>query len=105
MYLRPWLLTAVVKQKTGPRQGGGPLLWRITMHRLISLVSAICSFLFLLALPASADKGGVVRFATLPASSPGHPEGIAADAGGNIYAATFSFAGQNLIHIYRLRIC
>src|SRR5256885_7662526 len=48
---------------------------------------------------ASADKGGVVRFATLP-PGPGHPEGIAADAKGNIYVATFDFSTTNVIHIF-----
>jgi DNA-binding beta-propeller fold protein YncE len=36
-----------------------------------------------------ADSEGVVRFATLPPGAPGHPEGLAADAAGNIYAASF----------------
>jgi sugar lactone lactonase YvrE len=36
-----------------------------------------------------ADSGGVVRFATLPPGAPGHPEGLTADAAGNIYAASF----------------
>lgn len=70
------------------------------MRKLFLAVSVIGFLLFLLELPISADEDGVVRFATLPSSSPGHPEGIAADASGNIYAATFSFAGQNLIHIF-----
>lgn len=53
---------------------------------------------------ANADQSGVVRFATLPAG-PGHPEGIAADAAGNIYAATFQFPAPgnppfNVIHIF-----
>lgn len=48
---------------------------------------------------ASADKGGVVRFATLP-PGPGHPEGLAADAQGNIYVATFDFTTTNVIHIF-----
>jgi len=51
-------------------------------------------------LPAYADRGGVVRFATLPAGA-GHPEGIAADAKGNIYVATFDFTTTNVIHIFR----
>jgi sugar lactone lactonase YvrE len=55
-------------------------------------------------MPLHADEGGVVRFATLPAG-PGHPEGIAADAAGNIYAATFQFPAPgdppfNLIHVF-----
>lgn len=48
---------------------------------------------------AGADKGGIVRFATLPAG-PGHPEGIAADAKGNIYVATFDFSTTNVIHVF-----
>jgi sugar lactone lactonase YvrE len=44
-------------------------------------------------------QGGVVRFATLPAG-PGHPEGLAADASGNIYVATFDFTTTNVIHIF-----
>ena len=51
-------------------------------------------------LPAYADRGGVVRFAILPAGA-GHPEGIAADAKGNIYVATFDFTTTNVIHIFR----
>ncbi|MGH2799548.1 MAG: hypothetical protein ACRDM0_18210, partial [Thermoleophilaceae bacterium] len=39
---------------------------------------------------AQAEPGGVHRFVTLP-DGPGHPEGIAADADGNIYVATFEF--------------
>lgn len=39
-----------------------------------------------------ADAGGVVRFATLPPGAPGHPEGLAADSAGNIYAASFELA-------------
>lgn len=50
------------------------------------------------AVPVQADGGGVVRFATLP-PGPGNPEGIAADAAGNIYVATFSFTTTNVIHI------
>lgn len=46
---------------------------------------------------AQADRNGVVRFATLP-SGPGHPEGIAADPAGNIYAATFGFSPPNFIY-------
>src|SRR5688572_11631982 len=39
-----------------------------------------------------ADAGGIVRFATLPPGAPGHPEGLTADAAGNIYAASFELA-------------
>jgi sugar lactone lactonase YvrE len=50
--------------------------------------------------PAYADRGGVVRFATLPAGGPGHPEGIAADKKGKIYVATFDFTKPNVIYIF-----
>lgn len=55
---------------------------------------------------ASAGDGVVVlphaakKFATLPASSPGSPEGIAADASGNIYVSTFSFGDPAFIHVF-----
>jgi sugar lactone lactonase YvrE len=45
----------------------------------------------------------VVRFATLPADGPGHPEGIAADKKGNIYVATFDFTQPNVIYIFNAR--
>ena len=69
------------------------------------------SFKFILALlaialllsfgvPVRAKEGGVSRFATLP-PGPGHPEGIAADAAGNTYAATFEFPpAPNKIHAF-----
>jgi sugar lactone lactonase YvrE len=50
--------------------------------------------------PVAADEGGVVRFATLPKPGPGFPEGLAADARGNIYVATFDFSTSNVIHIF-----
>jgi sugar lactone lactonase YvrE len=50
--------------------------------------------------PAAADHDGVVRFATLPKPGAGHPEGIAADAAGRIYVATFDFVNENVIHIF-----
>lgn len=56
--------------------------------------------LFAAAAPALADDAGVVRFATLPKPGPGFPEGIAADAAGRIYAATFDFSQPNLIYIF-----
>src|SRR5207302_8567242 len=60
------------------------------MHRLVIVFVALAlALLALAAQPASADRG-VVRFATLPSGEPGHPEGIAADAAGNIYAAPFA---------------
>jgi sugar lactone lactonase YvrE len=51
---------------------------------------------------AIADKGGVVRFATLPQPGPGFPEGLAADAKGNIYVATFDFSAgvTNAIYVF-----
>ncbi|HUG56545.1 MAG TPA: hypothetical protein VMJ92_05645, partial [Candidatus Limnocylindrales bacterium] len=50
--------------------------------------------------PAQADPGGVHRFVTLP-DGPGHPEGIAADADGNIYVATFEFPpAPNRIYVF-----
>ncbi|HEV8536143.1 MAG TPA: NHL repeat-containing protein [Candidatus Limnocylindria bacterium] len=52
-----------------------------------------------LAIPAQARPGGVSRFATLP-EGPGHPEGIAADAEGNIYVATFEFTPANRIYVF-----
>jgi sugar lactone lactonase YvrE len=65
------------------------------------LIGVIAGFLLLLVTPpVHADRSGVVRFATLP-PGPGHPEGITADARGNIYAATFDFSTPNVIHIFR----
>jgi len=52
------------------------------------------------ATPALADDDGVVRFATLPKPGPGFPEGIAADAAGRIYVATFDFSQPNVIYIF-----
>jgi len=51
-------------------------------------------------------RSRVERFATLPAavgqnSAPfGHPEGLCADAAGNIYSNTFEFGAQNFIHVF-----
>jgi sugar lactone lactonase YvrE len=69
------------------------------MRKLITLV-AIFALAAVLAdtQPATADRG-VSRFATLPAG-PGHPEGIAADASGNIYAASFDSSGNNRIYVF-----
>jgi len=65
-----------------------------------SLITLLIGGLLLLAAaPGQANHERVVRFATLP-PGPGNPEGIAADANGNIYVATFSFAAPNVIHIF-----
>src|SRR5947208_2288894 len=59
--------------------------------------------------PKAADvtvRGGAHSFATLPerqsaTGAPlGHPEGVCADAEGNIYANTFEFGGQNYIYVF-----
>jgi sugar lactone lactonase YvrE len=52
--------------------------------------------------PLHADHDGVGRFATLPKPGPGFPEGIAADAAGNIFVGTFDFGTANVIHIFGL---
>ena len=57
------------------------------LHRLV--VCALCAVLAWLATPATAwIRSPAVNFATLPAGT-AHPEGIAADAQGNIYVADF----------------
>ena len=61
------------------------------MGKTILALLVIGLLLFVGILATQADEGGVVRFATLP-PGPGHPEGIAADAKGNIYVATFDFS-------------
>lgn len=66
-------------------------------HFLSSLAAA---FAIGLASSALADNSGVTRFATLPAGGPGFPEGLAADAAGNIYASTFDFAKPNVIYVF-----
>ena len=49
-----------------------------------------------------ADRDNKVeRFATLPKPGPGLPEGIAADADGNIYVATFDFTQTNNLYVFR----
>src|SRR5581483_1949556 len=59
------------------------------MSVLLRLVLGVFVCLSLWSLEASAwDRGDVERFATLPAGAP-HPEGIAADRHGNIYASGF----------------
>jgi DNA-binding beta-propeller fold protein YncE len=72
------------------------------MKRTIPLVlsSVAAAFAIGWASPAFADSGGVTRFATLPAGGPGFPEGIAADADGNVYAATFDFSKPNVIYVF-----
>jgi sugar lactone lactonase YvrE len=57
-------------------------------------------FFILIPAPAAADADGVVRFATLPKPGPGFPEGIAADAAGRIYVATFDFSQPNFVYIF-----
>lgn len=56
---------------------------------LILSAGLICGILAAATPRIGADAGGVVRFATLPPGAPGHPEGLTADAAGNIYAASF----------------
>jgi len=86
---------------------------RISIPKLL-LVAALAS----LSLPAQAraqdeeSTGDVRLFAMLPerlASDPanpsnlvrlGHPEGITADAKGNVYAATFETSFENYIYVY-----
>lgn len=69
-------------------------------NRLFGLLLPLLAVLSAgLAAPAAADSGGVVRFATLPAG-PGFPEGIAADAAGNVYVATFDFSAPNAIYVF-----
>src|SRR2546428_2879997 len=70
---------------------------RCHMRRLALLAPAAWFLACVLGGAASADRQGIARFATLP-SGPGHPEGIAADPAGNIYAASFSFTPPNFIY-------
>lgn len=57
---------------------------------LLGVLASTCLGLSIGPVPsARADAGGVVRFGTLPPGAPGHPEGLAADEHGNIYAASF----------------
>jgi sugar lactone lactonase YvrE len=56
---------------------------------LLLSAGLICGILAAAMPRVVADAGGVVRFATLPPGAPGHPEGLTADAAGNIYAASF----------------
>ncbi|HUG56401.1 MAG TPA: hypothetical protein VMJ92_04920, partial [Candidatus Limnocylindrales bacterium] len=60
----------------------------------------VIALMLVSAVPAQAEPGGVHRFVTLP-DGPGHPEGIAADADGNIYVATFEFPpAANRIYVF-----
>lgn len=69
--------------------------------RLSALLLPVLSVLaFAAATPALSDSDGVVRFATLPKPGPGFPEGIAADAAGRIFVATFDFSQPNVIYIF-----
>src|SRR5438034_7630393 len=80
------------RKRINTNQGGD-------MRKTILALLVIGLPLFVGILATHADEGGVVRFATLP-PGPGHPEGIAADAKGNIYVATFDFSTTNVIHIF-----
>ena len=69
------------------------------MKRLmLGLCAVVLGLVF--ALPAQADRDGVVRFATLPKPGPGHPEGLAADSQGNLYVATFDSTTTNRIYVF-----
>jgi sugar lactone lactonase YvrE len=68
--------------------------WRVPLALLV------LAMLLASAVPVQAKSYGVSRFATLP-PGPGRSEGIAADAAGNIYAATFEFPpAPNKIHAF-----
>lgn len=71
------------------------------MRTRILLILTALVLITATALPAIADRGGVVRFATLPKPGPGFPEGIAADVAGDIYVATFDFNVANVIYVFR----
>src|SRR5205823_3418454 len=79
------------RKRINTNQGGD-------MRKTILALLVIGLPLFVGILATHADEGGVVRFATLP-PGPGHPEGIAADAKGNIYVATFDSFGGNVFKI------
>ncbi|HYN13846.1 MAG TPA: NHL repeat-containing protein [Burkholderiales bacterium] len=70
--------------------------------RSSSLLASLVFALMLVGViePATADAGGVVRFATLPKPGPGFPEGIAADAAGRIYVSTFDFSTDNVVYVF-----
>lgn len=68
--------------------------------RRIVFAFVLVALTLALSMPAQARPGGVSRFATLP-PGPGHPEGIAADAAGNVYVATFEFPpAPNRIYVF-----
>src|SRR5687768_18257070 len=67
---------------------------------LALLLPIVGVFAFAAAAPTLANDDGVVRFATLPKPGPGFPEGIAADAAGRIYVATFDFSQPNFVYIF-----
>lgn len=69
------------------------------MRRIMSFVALVSLTMFAFTWPLAAGRDGVVRFATLP-PGPGNPEGIAADAQGNIYTASFDFSGVNKIYVF-----
>src|SRR6478736_1258452 len=59
---------------------------------------ALCSIVFAtLALPAAAwNRSPATQFATLPTGT-AHPEGITADARGNLYVANFDVSGNTSV--------
>jgi len=69
------------------------------MRKIILFIVILASALSFNVGNLHADRDGVMRFATLP-EGPGNPEGIAADANGNIYVATFDFSTTNVVHIF-----
>jgi sugar lactone lactonase YvrE len=66
-------------------------------HAVASLLAAV---VLLGAAAAHAGPGGVSRFVTLPSPGPGLPEGIAADAAGNIYVSTFDSTTPNVVYVF-----
>ena len=73
------------------------------MSAFVRAVAGVLACLSLWSLDAAAwDRGEVERFATLPVGSP-HPEGIAADRHGNIYASGFdpvNSAGPGRVFVF-----
>jgi sugar lactone lactonase YvrE len=70
------------------------------MRKLIAIIAVFAVAVLLVDTQVATADRGVSRFATLPEGQPGHPEGIAADAAGNIYAASFDFSGNNRIYVF-----